>query len=123
MKYIIELPFRLPSFNQYSDIERRNKFEASNFKKGIQGDIIWAIRKAKPPKIYKPVKITFTWIEKNKKRDLDNIFSAKKFILDALVKEGILQNDSQKYVTGLTDRIEHDKLRGDRIIVEIDEVE
>lgn len=82
----MELPFKLPSLNDYINICRRNKFEASNFKKGIEGDIIWAIRKAKIPQILKPIKITYTWIEKNHKRDIDNVSSSKKYILDALQK-------------------------------------
>lgn len=35
MKYRIELPFRLPSLNDYIRICNRNRFEANNFKKGV----------------------------------------------------------------------------------------
>lgn len=34
------------------------------------------------------------------RRDADNVESAKKFVLDALVSAGILQNDAPKYVVG-----------------------
>lgn len=123
MKYTIEIPFRLPSFNDYNNISRRNKWEASNFKKSVESDLVWCIKKSKVPKILLPVKINFLWIEKNKKRDLDNIFSAKKFILDALQKAGVLINDSQKYVVALSDELIVDKSKGDKVIVEIMEVE
>lgn len=123
MKYKMELPFKLPSLNDYINICRRNKFEASNFKKGIEGDIIWAIRKAKIPQILKPIKITYTWIEKNHKRDIDNVSSSKKYILDALQKEGIIKNDSPKYYVGHEDIFKYDKKNGDRVIIEIEEVE
>lgn len=123
MKYKIELPFRLPSLNNYIDICRRNKFEASNFKKGVEGDIIWAIRKAKTPKILTPFKITYTWIEKNKKRDIDNVSSAKKYILDALQNAGIILNDSPKFYIAHEDKFIYDKEKGDRVIIEIEEIQ
>lgn len=122
MKYILELPFKLPSLNDYINICRRNKFEASNFKRGIENDIIWSIRKAKLPTIEKPVKITYKWIERNKKRDIDNVSSAKKYILDALVKANVLHNDSPKYVVDHCDIFDYDKLHGDKVIVEIVEI-
>lgn len=56
--------------------------------------------------LYKPsgaVVVHFEWHERTKKRDADNIASAKKFILDALVKNGVLVDDSRKYVKGFYD--------------------
>lgn len=123
MKYRIELPFRLPSLNDYIRICNRNRFEGNNFKKGVEKDIIWAIKRAKTPAIEKPVRIKYTWIEKNRKRDTDNVSSAKKYILDALQKAKILKNDSPKYVVGHKDIFDYDKINGDRVIIEIEEVE
>ena len=51
----------------------------------------------------KPVLIHFHWEEKSHRRDLDNISSAKKFILDAMQKCGILDNDNYKHVKGIYD--------------------
>lgn len=123
MKYIIELPFKLPSLNDYIHILNKNKFEANNFKKGVEGDIIWAIKKAKTPQILKPFKITYTWIEKTHKRDIDNVASAKKYILDALQRAGTIKNDSPKYYVEHKDIFEYDKQNGDRVIIEIEEVD
>lgn len=123
MKYIIELPFRLPSLNDYIRVLNRNKFEGNNFKKGVEGDIIWAIRKAKTPAIVKPVIVHYTWIEENKRRDIDNVSSAKKYILDALVKAKILKNDGTKYVVNQDDKFIYDKSKGSRVIVELEEIE
>ena len=50
----------------------------------------------------------FEWHERTKKRDADNIASAKKFILDALVKNGVLVDDSRKYVKGFYDVVVDD---------------
>ena len=55
------------------------------------------IRQAKLKKVYKyPIALKITWYEKNKRRDVDNITFATKFIQDALVKCGVIENDSQK---------------------------
>ena len=64
------------------------------------------------------VYLRFNWIEPNKRRDKDNIASAKKFIIDALVKSGILENDGWKNVIGFSDRFSVDK-NNPRIEVEI----
>ena len=56
-----------------------------------------------------PVKINFYWYEKNKKRDKDNIASAKKYILDAMIETGLIRNDGWKNVTGFKDRFDIDK--------------
>lgn len=50
------------------------------------------------------VELAFRWYEPNKKRDLDNICFAKKFILDALVNNKIIVADSWRGVVGFTDK-------------------
>lgn len=70
--------------------------------------------------LHKPstaVMVRFEWHERTKKRDADNIASAKKFILDALVKMGVLADDSRKYVKGFYDYIIDDK--EDFVVVEL----
>jgi hypothetical protein len=64
--------------------------------------------------------VRFEWHERTKKRDAENIASAKKFILDALVKCGVLEGDSRKYVKGFYDTIVDDKT--DYVIVELVEI-
>lgn len=50
-----------------------------------------------------PVKIKFSWYIKDRRKDPDNIVYAKKFILDGLVKAGIIPNDTQRYIKGFAD--------------------
>ena len=106
-KVICEIPMRLPSLNEYIFECRRNKFGASKYKKSIESDIGLFIGHL--PRFENPVNIHFHWVEENKKRDLDNICFAKKFILDALVKAGKLKDDNRKCVTGFTDSFEYAK--------------
>lgn len=117
----VEIPFRLPSLNEYIKASKiiKGKWNAGNqMKQDIQEDIMYFINKL--PTYEKPVEIHFHWIEENKKRDLDNICYAKKFILDALVKAGKLKNDNRKYVAGFRDTFEYAK--ESRVILEIREV-
>lgn len=60
-------------------------------------------------KCREPVGINFYWYEKNQKRDKDNISSAKKYILDAMIEAGLIRNDGWKNVEGFKDRFDIDK--------------
>lgn len=47
----------------------------------------------------------FQWVERDESRDPDNITGGgRKILLDALVKAGVLTDDSRKYVRGWVDR-------------------
>ena len=100
---------KLPTLNEYTLACRTNRYKGAEFKRNVEQIIGWYILMAKLPKIAHPVIVHFEWHEKTKRRDADNIASAKKFILDALVKHGVLQDDSRKYVVGFTDTIIDDK--------------
>lgn len=50
----------------------------------------------------------FRWIERNRMRDLDNVCFAKKFILDALVRNKVIETDGWKGVWGFTDEFDVD---------------
>ena len=115
----IEIPMKLPSLNDYINECRRNRFSAAKMKRDVEDDIAYFINKM--PTYGVPIKIHFTWIEQNGKRDLDNICFAKKFILDAMQKCGKLENDNRRWVTGFTDLFEI----GDdyKVILEIEEVD
>ena len=114
----VEIPMKLPSLNNYIDECRRNKFAGAKMKRDVEDDLIWFLNKL--PKFEKPIRINFTWIEPNKKRDLDGICFAKKFILDALQKCGKLENDNRSWVTGFTDNFEYGE--DYKVIIEIKEV-
>lgn len=120
MIYKFEIKQRLPSFNDYIKACRTNKYAGAKMKDKIEYDIwIYIMQQLKGLKIENPVFITFTWIEENGKRDLDNICFAKKFILDALQKAGVLKNDNKKHVTGFIDKFEYAK--ESKVIVEMEE--
>lgn len=96
-----EIPFKLPSLNDYIKENRINRYKGAQMKQRVQKDIALFIRKL--PRFEKPVTIQFHWIEQHKRRDLDNIAFAKKFILDAMVDCGKLKDDNRRCVVGFTD--------------------
>ena len=118
-KVIWEIPMKLPSLNEYTRICRTNPYKASKFKKNLEDDIGMFI--ARMPRFDNPVEIHFHWVEGNKRRDLDNIAFAKKFILDALVKYGKLADDNRKCVTAFTDTFEYSDET--KVILEIEGVD
>lgn len=100
---------KLCSLNEYIDVCRRNKYQAAKFKsdieKAIGWDITYARSKGTLTPTAKPIVVHFEWHEKTKRRDADNIASAKKYILDAMQKYGVIPNDSRRYVKGFHDSI------------------
>ena len=110
-----ETNMKLPSLNDYIKACRSNKYVGAKFKKQVENDISWFLLKM--PTFDKPIKIHFIWVESNKKRDLDNIAFAKKFILDTMVKMGKLKDDNRNYVYAFTDTFEYGKET--KVILEI----
>ena len=100
---------RLPSLNDYVDVNRKNKYEGNKFKSEIDDAIGWRIKQAKvagnlTPK-EEPVDVLIDFYEPNRRRDVDNIQSATKYILDALVRQKILQNDGRRWVNQVYHRV------------------
>lgn len=117
-KYIVEIPLKLPSCNNYINACRVNRYAGAKMKADIEDQI--GIYLQKLPHFEKPVKIRFCWIEENKKRDLDGIAFGKKFILDSMVKVGVLTDDNRKCVVAFTDTFEYSTQA--KVILEIEEV-
>lgn len=114
----IEIPLKLPSLNEYINQCRYNRYAGNTMKQKVQKDI--SIYLIKLPKL-KRVKIDFEWYEANKKRDLDNICFAKKFILDTLVSLGKLENDNRKNVCGFSDSFYYSDTW--KVVLKIKEIE
>lgn len=98
---ICEIKLKLPSLNEYINLCRADKYGAAAYKKKIEQQI--ALFTGRLPRFEKPVEIHFHWVEENKRRDYDNVCFAKKFILDALVKQGKLKDDNRKCVAAFRD--------------------
>lgn len=100
MKQVFKIPFRLPSLNEVNDANRRNRYAGAKMKNGTDAAIVQIIKTAKLIPVRRPCIVHMLFMEPNRRRDVDNVESARKFILDALVKSGILLGDAPKYVVG-----------------------
>lgn len=105
MKIVIDHQF--PTLNEYIEAERSNKFAGANIKSRETGLVKYFCIGKK--QIAYPTKIIFTWHLKNKRKDLDNVAYAKKFILDGLVRAGTLKNDNLNHIIGFEDKVIFDK--------------
>ena len=121
-EYIFTVPYTLIGLNEYINECRRNKYVGANLKREIEHDLFYIIKKEfRSLKIYKPVIIEYLWVEKDKRRDKDNIAFAQKFVQDALVMAGILKNDGWNEIKGFTHDFAVDK-KNPRVEIRIVEV-
>ena len=100
MNQYLTIPFRLPSLNDVIAANRTNPHAGAKLKRETEEKILWAIKAARLKPVQLPCIVHMIFEEPNRRRDADNVESAKKFILDALVKAGILINDNPKRVLG-----------------------
>lgn len=93
---------KLCSLNDYINVCRRNKYQAAQFKRDIDELIGWAIKQAIISGTLHPIEspccLEIDWWESSKRRDVDNVHSSVKYILDSLVKNQVIKNDSPRYV-------------------------
>lgn len=122
MKLVI--PGQLPGLNEYIAAERTNKHLGAKLKRDAQ----WIVEACAKKQLRGfrpvcPVRMKYTWYERNRRRDKDNISSfGRKVIQDGLVKAGILENDGWAQIAGFSDDFLVDAKRP-RVEIEILEVE
>lgn len=110
---------RLDGLNEVIEANRRNKYAGAKIKKDNETIVIYYARlyELKPIVNY-PVKVIIHWYEKDRRRDWDNVMSAKKFIFDGLQKAGVLKGDGQKYIDCI-EEYQHISKEHPRIEIEI----
>lgn len=109
----------LPGLNEYVEANRRNRQCGARTKRGAETVVMQYIRVARVQPFTGPVFLSFSWHERDRRRDVDNIAFAKKFILDALVKTGILADDGRKHVVGFSDEFHVDRANP-RVVITIE---
>ena len=107
MKLIIH--GELTDLNTYVRAERGNKYAGASLKEKDTNRVYWECKSQKLKRIDSPVFVSCTWFCKNKKKDLDNIAFGKKFLLDGLVKAGVLSDDGWDEIRGFRDAFVVDK--------------
>jgi len=108
---ILTLPYGLPTMNDIikaSKQVRRGKSYYSAYmtlKKKYTTLIAEELitQSCVPDVPYEQIRLDTVWVESAKKRDPDNVRCGAKFILDAMVKVGIIPDDSRDHVLGFND--------------------
>lgn len=102
----LRIDFKLTGYNQQQEKARTNRYMAARDKANEQSLIEWRILEQHVRAVAEPVVVHCLWHEgknRGKHRDPDNIASAKKVILDALVSSGIIKDDRYPHVVGFED--------------------
>jgi Holliday junction resolvase RusA-like endonuclease len=103
------IPGRLAGANELIAAINRHRMIGAKLKKQMTHHCAMAAMVEAVPKYLEPVRIHFHWVEPNKKRDLDNISYAKKFVCDGLREAGKIPNDGWANIIGLSDSFAVDK--------------
>ena len=105
-KFIIEGEFT--SLNEYINTERISKFAAAATKRNETELVVMFLSRENPlPDDCYPLKPRFD--TKDARKDADNVDFARKFILDGMVKAGILVDDRRKFIVGFDINLYVDK--------------
>ena len=124
MSYKLTINGKLDNLNDYIDSCRTNQYKGSKVKNHNENIVKRAIyEQLGRIRISNPVYMTYRWYEPDRRRDLDNISSfGRKVIQDALVDTHVLKNDGWKEIKGFRDEFYIDK-KNPRIEVEIEVVD
>lgn len=95
LRYVVQ--GQLAALNDHDNANRTNRYGGASLKKQMT-DLVATQLKNKQP-ITEPCYITFFW-HYSTRHDFDNIRFGAKYLLDGMVKAGILPNDNQKWVLG-----------------------
>lgn len=106
MEYLLVIPTRLNNLNDYITADRTNRYKGAAMKARNEALVKVAIKQQmRSIRIECPVYMEYTWYERNKRRDLDNISSfGRKVIQDALVQTRVLVNDGWNEIVGFSDQ-------------------
>jgi Holliday junction resolvase RusA-like endonuclease len=106
LEYLLVIPTRLNNLNDYITADRTNRYKGAAMKARNEALVKVAIKQQmRSIRIERPVYMEYTWYERNKRRDLDNISSfGRKVIQDALVQTRVLVNDGWNEIVGFSDQ-------------------
>ena len=116
------IPFPLPGLNEYIEAERSHRQKGAAMKRKWQKAVAAALRRQLRRALREPVIMRYTWYERDRRRDKDNISAfGRKVIQDAMVRDlRVLRNDGWANIESFSDRFRVDKLHP-RIEIEIEE--
>lgn len=123
MQYTLIIKGKLDNLNDYITACRSSRYAGAELKRKNEDAVLCAIyEQLGRTRIKKKIKMQYKWYEPNSRRDLDNISSfGRKVIQDALVNAKIITDDGWKNIIGFSDEFYVDK-ENPRIEVVIEEI-
>ena len=118
---MLEIEGRLPGLNDIIAAAKQHWSSYAKEKKALTHRVEMYCRSHQCEPVQMPCVIRFTWVEPDRRRDLDNITAGQKFCLDGMVAAGVLPDDGWKWVHGIEHRFAVDK-NNPRVIVEVRDV-
>lgn len=100
---------RLPGLNEIIAEARTSRYSGARQKLLTEQAVMYAIQAAHLPSFTGPITVAFAWHEPDLRRDPDNIRAGAKFLLDALVRLGVIAGDGHAVIKGLSDTYSKDK--------------
>jgi Holliday junction resolvase RusA-like endonuclease len=104
MKLIKFIPGPLPGRNEAEKAARTNRYQAAKLK------FDWTLQcqcaMGGTGKKFDRVNVELIWVEANRRRDPDNIMGGIKYVLDGIVKAGILKNDGWAQIASIENKFE-----------------
>lgn len=104
------VPGKLPGQNELIASAKGfagNGFGYAKLKRKWTDDIALLVKAAKLGYAKSPVHLSFTWREKDRRRDPDNVAGGgRKLVLDGLVRAGVIGGDGWGFVAGWSDTFE-----------------
>ena len=121
--FILVIDGRLPSLNEAVTADRSSAKYGAAFRRRSLNRVKGFVREQLEGVVFQhPVQMDYYWFEKDRSRDMDNISSyGRKVIQDALRAYKILRNDGWDCIRGFTDTFAVDAAYP-RIVVKITEV-
>ena len=117
MEQTFEIPGRFVSLNEFLDMHYHDR---KTTKREHDVRVACAAMAAGVRPCGRRITYHVHWVEENRRRDLDNVAFAKKFIQDGLIKAGIISNDTHHEIAGFSDSFGYDS-KNPRIIVTLKE--
>lgn len=116
MKQCLFIPGPLPGMNDFISTGSRFRYNTHKKRWAV---IIQAEVRAVRLKPVKRARFSWYWKERNKQRDPDNFIAiGKKFVLDALVAAGVLENDGWSQIAGFEDYWEVSETPGVLVVID-----
>lgn len=119
----VTIPDTLMDLNTFINKQRTNRYVGNYVKQQetLKVSRVFSQHLDKFEDLKLPIRLDITWVMENRRKDKDNIAFAMKFILDGMIKAGIIENDGWNEISGFTHHFKVDK-ENPRVEVKIKEV-